>query len=119
MTLNESETLNLIEPILSDDKDEEYTIPLDISDIINICKEFNSLGWQIHNQIDDILEIGLEESIINGSVKQDSLPIVKNFLKAICRNPYFGDACLQAQDCLLLIQQYEEKHKIKYISKAN
>ena len=35
--------------------DEEYSIPLDISDIISICREYNKLGWQIQNQVENIL----------------------------------------------------------------
>ena len=119
MTLTEFETLSLIETKPSDEKDEEYSIPLDISDIINICKDFNSLGWHIQNQIENILEVGLEESIKNGSVEQESLPRIKYFLKRICGNAYFGDAVSQAEDCLELIHQYEDNHKIRYTSKSN
>ncbi len=120
MTLNEFETLSLVETTTSsDNKDEEYSIPLDISDIISICKDFNSLGWQVQTQIDNILENGVEESIRNGSVKQESLPRIKYFLRRICGNAYFGDAVSQAQDCLLLIKQYEDKYQVRYFSKAN
>ena len=119
MTLNECETLDLIETSTTNNKDEEYSIPLDISDIISICKDFNSLGWQVQNQIDNILEVGVEESIKNGTVNQESLPRIKFFLHRICNNAYFGDAASQAQDCLKLIYQYEEKYKVRYTSKAN
>lgn len=119
MTLNEFETLSLVETSTSDDKDEEYSIPLDISDIISICKDFNSLGWQVQTQIDNILENGVEASIRNGSVKQESLPRIKYFLRRICVNAYFGDAVSQAQDCLKLIKQYEEKYQVRYVSKSN
>jgi hypothetical protein len=119
MTLDELNTISLNDTSTTNEKDDEYSIPLDISDIINICKDFNSLGWQVQNQIENILEIGLEESIKNGSVKQESLPRIKYFLKRICGNPYFGDAVSQAEDCLKLIHQYEEKYKITYISKSN
>lgn len=100
----------------SNDKDEEFSIPLDISDIINICREFNKLGWQIQNQVENILEVGVEESIKSGIVKQQSLPHIKSFLKAIGKNAYFGDAVSQAHDCIELISEYEDKYKVSYIS---
>lgn len=119
MTLNEYKTLDLIETTTSTDKDEEFSIPLDISDIISICRDFNSLGWQVQNQIENILEVGVEEAIRAGEVKQESLPRIKYFLRRICGNAYFGEAASQAEDCLKLITQYEEKHKISYYSKSN
>lgn len=97
--------------ITTSSEEEEYSIPLDISDIITICREFNKLGWQIQNQVDEILEVGVEESIKNGSVKQQSLPHIKSFLKAITSNAYFGDAVSQAHGCIKLIEDYEEAHK--------
>jgi hypothetical protein len=97
-------------------KEDEFSIPLDISDIINICREFNKLGWQIQNQVENILEVGVEESIKSGIVKQQSLPHIKSFLKAICQNPYFGEAILQAKEVIYLISEFESKNKDKNIS---
>jgi hypothetical protein len=120
MTHNEFETLSLIETTSKKTSDEEeYNHPLDISDIISICQEYNKLGWKLQNQVENILEVGVEESIKSGNVRKDSLPIVKNFLRRICDNVYFGDAVSQAQDCICLIQAYEDKHKIRYVSKSN
>ena len=110
LTLNDTSTTN---------KDDEYDIPLDISDIINICKEFNRLGSQIQNQVENILEVGVEESIKTGNVKLQSLPHIKGFLKSICDNVYFGDATSQASDCIKLIQQYEEVNKLNYSTNAS
>lgn len=98
--------------------DEEYDNPLDISDIINICREFNQLGWQIQGQVELILEVGVEESIKTGMVKQSSLPHIKKFLHAICRNVYFGDAVSQAHDAIRLITDFEDKYKISYTASA-
>jgi hypothetical protein len=92
-------------------QEEEFSIPLDISDIISICREYNKLGWQIQSQIENILEAGVEESIRNGAVKQQSLPHIKSFLISITDNPYFGDATSQANDCIQLIQQYQDKYQ--------
>ena len=108
--------LNVLTDTITNTKDDEFDIPLDISDIINICREYNKLGWQIQNQVENILEVGVEESIKAGKVKQQSLPHIKDFLKSICKNPYFGDATSQADDCIELIKQYEEKHSYKLIS---
>jgi len=119
MTLNEFESLAVIETTTSEEKDDEFSIPLDISDIISICRDFNNLGWQIQQQVENILEVGVEESIKSGNVKKESLPQVKHFLRSICKNAYFGDAVSQAQDCIRLIQDYEEKYQLRYASNYN
>lgn len=104
----------------SNNKDEElYSIPLDISDIINICREYNKLGWQIQNQVENILELGVEETIKSGIVKKESLSQIKNFLEQITKNAYFGDAITQAEDCIELIKQYQDKYKVVKISTTN
>lgn len=99
--------------------EEEYDIPLDISDIIAICREYNKLGWYIQQQVENILEVGLDESISCGYVKQESLPHIKQFLCRVCENPYFGDAVSQAQECIELIRQFEEKHPVVHASVSN
>ena len=103
----------------NEDNEEEFSIPLDISDIINICKEYNKLGWNLQNQIENILEFGIEESIKYGYVKQESLVPIKHFLIAISNNPYFGDAGSQATDCIQIICEYESKNKKQYLSSIN
>lgn len=115
MTFSKLENLMPVEH----ETDDEFSIPLDISDIISICKDFNSLGWQIQNRIENILKIGVEEAIKEGVVRQEALPHIKHFLQKICTNPYFGDAVSQAQGCLKLIHQYEDKNQVKYCSSAN
>lgn len=111
MTLsNELDTISLLETNTSkDDQHEEYSIPLDISDIISICREYNKLGWKLQSQVENILEVGVEESIRNGSVRQDSLPFIKDFLEKIVQNAYFGDATAQAQACIFLLDDYRGK----------
>lgn len=111
MTALESNVLKLMNNESVSDT-EEYSIPIDIFDIISVCKEYNKLGYQIQNQIENILEIGVSESIKNGYVKPQSLPHIKNFLKVIMNNPYFGDATSQANDCIELINQYDELNKV-------
>ena len=99
--------------------EEEYQSPIDISEIISICQEYAKLGYQIQQQVENILEIGVQEAISNGSVKQETLPFIKVFLHSIANNVYLGDACIQADDCIELICQYEMKNKITYGSKFN
>jgi hypothetical protein len=111
MTANEVKTLALVEVTITKEKEDEYSIPMDISDIINICRVYNNLGWQIQQQVENILEVGVEESIKSGFVKKDALPHVKMFLQAIISNPYFGDAVSQAHDCLRLIKEHEDQYK--------
>lgn len=94
-----------------EDLNDEFSIPLDISDIINICKEYNKLGWQIQKQMENIVELGVEESIKSGYVKPDSLMLIKNFLHEVTKNPYFGDAGSQAKHCLYLINLYQEQKR--------
>ena len=119
MTLDEFESLETVETTTSEEKDDEFSIPLTLSDIVSICRDFNSLGWQIQQQVENILEVGVEESIKSGNVKKESLPRIKFFLRKVCDNAYFGDAVSQAQDCLWLLQEYEEAHKIKFASNYN
>lgn len=116
--VNELNTLALIEETTTD-QSEELDIPIDLSDIISICREYNKLGWQIQQQVENILEIGVEEAIKSGYVRKESLPFIKSFLKAIAQNVYFGDAVSQADECVKLIQQYEMINKIKYEERYN
>lgn len=97
------------------DSEEEFSVPIDITDIIFICKEFNKLGYNIQNQMDSILEFGIEESIKSGQVKQEALPHIEDFLKKVMKNPYFGDATSQANDCIFLIRDYLLRNKDKVI----
>jgi hypothetical protein len=93
-------------PVLSS-KEEEYSIPLCIDDLLVICREYNRLGYQMQQQIETILETGVAEAIDNGVLKNEALPHIHSFLLAIVSNPYFGDATSQAQDCIQLIEQYQ------------
>lgn len=114
-----SQIKTLISPVIPtiNEEEEEFSIPLNISDLITVCQEYTKLGWQIQTQVENILEFGVEECIKSGSVKVGSLPHIKNFLLAIHRNPYFGDAASQADDCIQLIKQFEGKHRT--VSNAN
>ncbi len=87
--------------------DEEFEIPIDLSDILTVCKQYNKLGWKIQNQVECLLEIGVDEAVRQGIVKVESLPHIKDFLNSICDNAYFGDAAFQANECIALIDHFE------------
>jgi hypothetical protein len=113
MNAHKFEVVSLTETNTADEakhEDEFFSIPLDISDIISICREYNKLGWQMQTQVENILEVGVEESIRTGNVKQASLPHIKAFLRCISQNPYFGEAGVQALDALALLKEYEDTH---------
>jgi len=105
MAAQDLDSLTLVNP--DSNQEEEFSIPLNISDIITICREFNELGTKIQKQVENILEFGVKESIHTGLVKQKSLPYIKNFLNSISKNAYFGDAVTQAEECIHLISEYE------------
>ena len=109
MTTQQLKNFNLVG--LAENKDDEFSIPIDISDIIKICKEYSDLGWQIQNHIENIIEFGVEEAIKNNLVKKESLIHIKAFLKEITKNAYFGDAVNQAIECIDLIDSYEYKNE--------
>lgn len=96
--------MNMNENVITDD---ELEIPIDISDILAVCKEYNKLGLKIQYQVENLLELGIDEAIRTGIVKVESLPHIKGFLNSICDNAYFGDAVDQANECIALIEHFE------------
>jgi hypothetical protein len=99
--------------------DEEFSNPLCIDDILVVCREFATLGWNIQQQVESILELGITEAIETNSIKQEALPHIKSFLQRIVSNGLFGEACLLAQDCLNEIAVWELKHQSKVVSTLN
>lgn len=84
--------------------------PIDISEIIAICKEYNSLGFYIQNQIDFILENGFDEAVKFGKINSSNLDYIKDFLFKLSQI-YYLDAAVQAEDLLKEISKYEMKIK--------
>jgi hypothetical protein len=101
---------------LAANKEDEFSIPNDISDIINICTEYSKLGWQIQKEVQNIMELGVEEAIKGNLVKKESLVHIKSFLKEITKNAYFGDAVSQATECIRLIEKYENNLKSEILN---
>ncbi len=111
---------NLINSKSDVEKDDVIDIPIHISDILEVCKNFSLLGLKIQGQIDYIIEFGLEESMQASMVSVASLPHIKQFLTQIVENPYFGDASTQASDCILQIEKFENNNPQLFLaSKAN
>jgi len=102
--------VELVSSQTSDQDEDNFENPIDISDIITVCKEYSKLGWQIQNQIEYITESGIEEAIQSGVVKTTSLPVIKHFLSVVSKNPLFGDASSQAEEVVALIEVYEMQH---------
>lgn len=96
---------------LESPEEEDFEIPLDIEDIIVICREYSKLGWSLQGQIEAILEKGAEEAIAEGLVKKEALPHIKEFLQRIITSICVGAAASQATDCIYLIDTYRAKHK--------
>lgn len=104
----------------TESNEETYSsIPIDISDIINVCKEYTKLGWQVQNQVETIMEIGVDEAITSGTVNIIAIPHIKDFLYGICKNAYFGDAAEQAYECINMIELFEEEHPSLFKTTAN
>lgn len=100
-------------------ENEDFIAPIDISDIISICKEFNKLGANMQNQIDNMLELGVEDSVKNGTIKVQSLPHIKQFLNQIRQNVYLGDASDQAEELMAMIELFEYNNPHYFVSKKN
>lgn len=80
--------------------DDEFSIPLDISDLLNICKEFNELNAATKLQLENIIDNGIESSLQQGFITYDGLPKIIKFFSKIKENAYFGDAATQADELL-------------------
>lgn len=106
MSVHEFMNLGLISGVNKKQKGDSSE-SLNISDIINICREFNKLGYNIQHQVETILELGVEQSIKSGKVKSEAMPHIKQFLSYICENSYFGEASEQAFQCYLMIEEFE------------
>jgi hypothetical protein len=112
-------TLSLVEASASLEEKETLDIPIDIGDIIGVCKEYSALGWQIQTQIEAIKEFGLEDGVKRGSVKAQSLPLIRDFFKKIVENAWFGDAAEQAYELIMLIDDLELRKPELFKTKKN
>jgi hypothetical protein len=103
--------LQLIEFSNPNNSNEYLDIPLDITEIISICKEYSKLDYSLQQQVEYILDYGVAESIKAKMVKKENLPQIKSFLRKICEIPFFGDASDQSRECIELITIFEFTEK--------
>jgi len=96
--------------------DDELDIPLSMTDLLSLCREYSKLGWQMQQQVEMIVELGIQEAIATGAVSVSALPLVKEFLAQIIRNAYFGDAVDQAEECIRMVDDYQSAHPVKQAS---
>lgn len=100
-----------------ENEEEEFEIPLDIEDIMLICREYSKLGWNLQSQIEAILAVGVETALKTGQATRDALPHIKDFLQQIINGVCVGNAAIQAIECIDLINHYQTTHK--QVSPAN
>lgn len=105
-----SNKLNRSAEINNSNDNEEIDIALDINDLIEVCKSYNRLGWNIQQQFEFLIEFGIDEAIKEKKVSAEFLPHIRTFLKSITDNYWFGDAADQANEVIAMIDNYELKH---------
>ncbi len=88
---------------------DDLDIPLDLTtDILSVCREYSMLGWQIQQQVENIVELGIQDAITSKAVSVSSLPHIRAFLQQVVRNPLFGDAADQAERAVAMIDAYTD-----------
>jgi hypothetical protein len=90
--------------------EEIFSNPIDLSEVLSICKHFSLLGYNVQHQIELITEIGIDEAVKSGAISLAALPHIKDFLHQISQNFLLGDAANQAVGLLYLIDAYELSH---------
>lgn len=96
----------------------EADIPLDISDILTVCKNYAVLGINIQQQIECIMEMGIDEAVSSGKVKIEVLPHIRQFLKSIT-DYFLGDAVDQSFAVIMMIDDFEAKNQHLLYKQAN
>jgi hypothetical protein len=99
---NEAQELQLL-PV----EQETLDIPIGLSDLISLCQAYTEMTWQIRQQANDLIELGIDDALKTQAVSASSLPHIKSFLQQVQRNPYFGDAVAQAQEAIWLIEEWQ------------
>ncbi len=92
-------------PVVSETK----TI-IDLSDVLEVCRQYTVLGWGTQNQIECLAECGVEEAIDSGKVNRQALPHIRDFLQSITERLINSDVVDQAYSILMMIDHYELKH---------
>lgn len=108
--------MNVEDLVKKIDDEEDMSVPLDINDILDICKEYVLLGFSIQKQVSEIMDYGVDYCISTSKIKESNLPHIRSFLNKISSNPYFGDAVSQANSVIKYIDEYIDK---KYHGELN
>jgi len=85
-------------------KDDEFDIPLDISDFIDICKIYSKMG-DYQYFIDELAETKQVES-----VPVSVLPMMISFFEKLSQNPYFGDAATVSREFSNKLKKYLKQY---------
>ena len=88
--------------------EDEFSSPIDMSDVLEICLEYSKAGPKIQNQINMIWEEGLDYSL--DLIEKENIPFIINFFNKISNNPLFGDASSQAKDVVEKLNLYSKKY---------
>jgi hypothetical protein len=83
---------------------------ISMTDILAICRQYALLGLNIQGQVEAIMTFGVEEAIDSGLVSVAALPHIKDFLSHITSQAYFGVAAFQANECLEMLEGFENTH---------
>lgn len=83
---------------------------VDLTDILEVCKQYTVLGWTIQHQIECLIENGVEEAVNSGKVNSQVLPHVREFLKSITERLINTDVVDQAYAVIMMIDHYEMKN---------
>lgn len=90
-------------------KDDEFDIPMSISDIIEVCQEYSKLE-NLQDCIEDVIDDNVDALIKSGKLNIKSIPKLLVFLDKISNNPYFGDASYQAEQLIITLKKCMRNH---------
>jgi hypothetical protein len=90
--------------------DPSSDIPLDLSDLLTVCREYTKLGLNLQHQVEILIEYGVDTAINQRLVSRSALPHIRAFLKVIGSSWVFGDSSLQASDLIDAIDCYQHQH---------
>jgi len=101
------------------DKEETFSNPIDLQDIINVCQNYSQLGQSIQWQVSCLMDIGVEEAVRSNQVSIAALPHIRSFLQQIEKTVYFGDACELASELIFKIDLFEDENQSLFHGSAN
>lgn len=98
--------------------EEALDIFTEMTDILTICKEFAVMGYNIQQQTELVVSLGIEEAISSGKVSIAAVPHIRAFLNAMANNEFLGLAASQALDHIVAIDRYQDNNPAP-ISRSN